>query len=350
MILFMTGFDQKFKFRTAFRALVPAVVLSGIILMNSVAFGQSLTQKVSRPELQSLINKIERLQREMTTVQQQVYRSRSGGGSSGSAAKSAPIGPSGQAGPSDGGLAATMQVRLDEIETQMRGFTGKIEELNHAVDGINAQMKKLVSDMEFRIKALETRLAGPGTNGATPSASAAPPQMTPSPSQPGILGTIPLKDLNASGAPGKAAVQPTKTVAVSAAEILPKGTAEEQYKHATGLLFQTDYVNAERALSAFVVVHPKHKLAGNAQYWLGETHYVRKNYRGAAQVFAEGYQKYPNSAKSADNLLKLGMSLAAMGKKKSACATFKRLAKEFSKAAKRIKARVGKQRKKLRCR
>ncbi|MGY9006818.1 MAG: tol-pal system protein YbgF [Alphaproteobacteria bacterium] len=350
----MTGFDQKFKFRTAFRALVPAVlpavVLFGIVLMGSVAFGQSLTQKVSRPELQSLINKIERLQREMSTVQQQVYRSSSDSGSSGGTAKSAPIGQDGPSGLSDGGLAATMQVRLDEIETQMRGFTGKIEELNHDVDGINAQMKKLVSDMEFRIKALETRLSGPVSNGATPSASAVPPQMTPSASQPGILGTIPLNDLNAVGVPGKAGGQPTKTVALPAAKILPKGTPEEQYKHATGLLFQTDYVNAERALSAFVVVHPKHKLAGNAQYWLGETHYVRKNYRNAAQVFAEGYQKYPKSAKSADNLLKLGMSLGAMGKKKSACATFKRLVKEFSKAAKRIKSRVGKQRKKLRCR
>ena len=60
-------------------------------------------------------------------------------------------------------------------------------------------------------------------------------------------------------------------------------------------------------------------LAGNAQYWLGETYYVRKDYENAATAFALGYQKYPKSAKAADDLLKLGMSLGNLGKKPDAC-------------------------------
>ena len=70
----------------------------------------------------------------------------------------------------------------------------------------------------------------------------------------------------------------------------------------------------------------------------------------AARAFADGYQKYPNSAKGPDNLLKLGFAITDINKKESACATFRRLLKEFSKAAPSIKSKARSQRKKLRCR
>ena len=67
---------------------------------------------------------------------------------------------------------------------------------------------------------------------------------------------------------------------------------------------------------------PQDYLAGNAQYWMGETYYVRGRYQDAAVTFAEGYQKYPTNSKAPDNLLKLGMSLGQLGKKADACVAF----------------------------
>ena len=64
-------------------------------------------------------------------------------------------------------------------------------------------------------------------------------------------------------------------------------------------------------MRSFVERYPKDPLAGNAQYWLGETFYVRKDYSNAATAFAQGYEKYPKGAKASDDLLKLGMSLTA---------------------------------------
>ena len=72
-------------------------------------------------------------------------------------------------------------------------------------------------------------------------------------------------------------------------------------------------------------------MAPNALYWLGETFYVRKDYDKAARAFAEAYQKYPNGPKGADNLLKLGMSLAGKGEKDSACVALAQLRKEYPK-------------------
>ena len=75
--------------------------------------------------------------------------------------------------------------------------------------------------------------------------------------------------------------------------------------------------------------NPTDVLAGNAQYWLGETYYVRGDYQRAAVAFAEGFQKYPNSGKAADNLLKLGMSLGEMGKKQDACTALSQLVSKY---------------------
>src|SRR3546814_14657630 len=73
-------------------------------------------------------------------------------------------------------------------------------------------------------------------------------------------------------------------------------------------------------------------LAGNAQYWLGETFYVRQQYEQASAAFLTGYQNYPKGAKASDSLLKLGMSLAALKKNPEPCAALGQLSKQFPEA------------------
>ncbi len=112
---------------------------------------------------------------------------------------------------------------------------------------------------------------------------------------------------------------------------------------------QADYPGAEEALRSFVQRYPNDPLAGNAEYWLGETYYVRKDYNNAAATFAEGYRKYPQSGKAADNLLKLGMSLGNVGQKKEACLTFSQLAHDFPKASGNITERANQEKQRLGC-
>ena len=102
-------------------------------------------------------------------------------------------------------------------------------------------------------------------------------------------------------------------------------------------------------MRAFLDKHPRHRLASNAYYWLGETYYVRRNFQKAVHIFAEGYQKLPKGGKSADNLLKLGMSLDKLNKKKEACTTFAKLTKEFPNADKDIKDKITSEQKRLEC-
>ena len=97
------------------------------------------------------------------------------------------------------------------------------------------------------------------------------------------------------------------------------------YQQGYGALLQKDYAGAEGAFRELVNAYPNDPLAGNAQYWIGETYYVRGQYKNAADAFLKGYKKYKSSEKAPDTLLKLGMALAELGQKDAACSTFNEL-------------------------
>jgi TolA-binding protein len=90
-------------------------------------------------------------------------------------------------------------------------------------------------------------------------------------------------------------------------------------------------------------------MVANAQYWLGETFYVRKDYTNAAVIFAEGYEKFANSPKAPDNLLKLGLSLANINEQQQACRAFFELERRFTNAPSVIMNRALKERKAIGC-
>ncbi len=116
------------------------------------------------------------------------------------------------------------------------------------------------------------------------------------------------------------------------------------------LLRAGDYAGAETALQAFLTQHPDNQLNANAAYWLAETYYVRKNYAAAAAAFARNYRTYgKNSAKAADNLLKLGMSLQGLGERDKACLSYTELAKEFPDAPAHIQEAVARERARAEC-
>ena len=113
----------------------------------------------------------------------------------------------------------------------------------------------------------------------------------------------------------------------AAAEAEPQ--PQQLYERAYGYLLQKDYNTAETTFESFLKRHPTHQLAGNAQYWLGESYFVRAQYRPAAAAFLKGYQDYAKSQKAPESLLKLAMSLHRLGQKDAACSSFAEFATKY---------------------
>ncbi|MGB0631365.1 MAG: tol-pal system protein YbgF [Alphaproteobacteria bacterium] len=354
-----------------------AVVAAGAVLTSLIPTGAS----AQNPGMQELLNRVDRLQRELTTLQRQVYQ-----GKAPPAAAGQPV----SAAPADPRTAARHSIRITQLENEISRLTGRMEEFDFALRRIEARLDKLVVDLDQRLTALEGGSVGtagaepPAQTPAAPSANlqlrpppqqvpptltppaartdAAPPPPRPVASQPGVLGTIP-KNLAVTSPRGPATVPPAPPPAQPAApptasvappaqsSALPPGTPQSQYDYALSLMLkQQDFARAEQALKAFVEQHPQDNLTGNAQYWLGETYYVRKSYQDAAFAFAEGYQRYPKSGKAPDSLLKLGMSLSRMEKTKEACTAFSRFLSKYPKANARLKARIDRERRQAKCR
>ena len=133
----------------------------------------------------------------------------------------------------------------------------------------------------------------------------------------------------------------------------PAGAAnaagDQMYHDALKKLQDGDNAGAERGFKAFLQSQPKHALAGNAQYWLGESYYARRDYQNAMTAFAEGYKTYKTSPKGPDNLLKLGITLAVLGRKADACQVFAKFSQDYPRATDLQKRRVDQERQKNGC-
>lgn len=345
-------------------------ILSGACMIGAVAafFIAVTTLPVAAQDVQNMLNRIDRMERDMQDLQRQFYRS-SGAGITATPVTPAPTTSGASTTPAQAGAqgvgfesshAARVEVRLQQLETLVRSLTGKIEEVEFKLDQNSSRIDRLVRDVDFRLQAIEPG-GVPTQPGATMQSRVNRPEAAPAPAGnsvagkgQGVLGYLKdseIKALDNASAPdmtaAPAATLPaspattgTSPSSTSAQQVLPEGPPEEQYQYAFAYLTKQDFTSAERALTAFLERHPKNPLAGNAMYWLGETYYVRKDFAKAAKTFGAGYTEYPGSSKTADNLLKLGFSLARMDRKDHACLTFEQLAADFPNASVNIKRKA----------
>lgn len=323
---------------TTMRLTAFAVFLCGLSFALA-ANAQAQTSTDIRP----LLDRLDRLERDMNLLQRQVYRGTGAGG--------APVPVS----PGDTQTAVNSEVRFGQIDDQMRTLTGQIEEITYNLAQMKHRLDTLAGDIDQRLTALEHGTAGGAAAAAAPppAASGAPDARALAAAPPKGAGANPAEPASQSGVLGQigGADQASAATATRGAPPPPpaNGSSQDQYNYAFGLLRQANYPAAEQSLRAFVQRYPNDPLAGNAQYWLGETYYVRQDYNNAAAVFAEGYQKYPKGGKAADNLLKLGMSLGQLGQKADACRAFARLDRDFPSAPSNVKERAGDEKKRLAC-
>ena len=362
-----------------------------LFLAVFLPFGQDVLAQGAE-DVKVILERMGRLERDIRTLNLSIARGGRAPASTPAAPPAASRAPKtgtvtvGPAPSGEGGHAMVrLSARLSELENDLRVATGSMERFGFQLGQISNRFDKLVADVDYRLGVLEGR--PPGSSGAqgTQARPAGPPRISPAPSPPsvqkiipgqggvgtggfasppGTLGMVSQSAVAATSPPSakkdakikETAKPPAKPVPAAPAavagnvpSVLPQGTPKEQYNYAFGLLRQANYDKAELALQEFVKLHPKEKLVGNARYWLGETFYVRAAYVQAAEAFLEGYQADPKGPKAPDSLLKLGMSLAGLDKKREACAAFDKLTKDFPEITAGIRNTVKREKQKNSC-
>jgi tol-pal system protein YbgF len=315
----------------------------------------------------NMSRQVDQLRKDLDLLQRYVYREGTNGAAGAAGAASA-------AGVDNSTpAAARQQVQINDLQRSTTQLTGQIEQFDFRIRKMEERLERLVADIDFRLGQLE---GGSTMSGAAGAAGGVAPQAAGQndgamPAGNGVAtsdlgggagtgeqlndrGTKLFGVIENEGQPPKIPSGPAATTGTAASSAtqtaaLSGGTPEEQYREAFGLLRKQDFPAAEKALSSFVSSHPNDPLAGNAQYWLGETYYVRGQFENAAIAFTEGFQTYPDSTKAPDNLLKLGMSLANLGKNEDACTAFGHLIDNFPNASNVVLDRARQERKNRGC-
>jgi len=211
------------------------------------------------------------------------------------------------------------QVRIETLETQVRALTNQLEQMAEQLrqlSGRRSEAGGMAGTLAERDASIPPRgdMGGGYRQGGVASADPGRPvaggfgSTTITPQQPGRdpIGNLITTD------PEPARDQPGRGATA--------GNPKELYETAYGYLLQQDYGAAEVAFEEFLRANPNDRLAADAQYWLGESLYVQRRYKPAAQSFLKVVQTYPASAKVPNSLLKLAMTLEQLGQKD--CALF----------------------------
>ena len=261
---------------------------------------------------------------------------------------------------------AGLVVRIQRLEEEVARLRGRVEELEYAL-----------RRQQARLRALEERGA--------PAVAAAPVLQDATPPRPSAATTVPAAGSGETATPAQAATSPPTAPAgesprATTAELptaetgggargwpgpetgpapgapAPElaaaltGTPEERYRRSLALLEAGKFDEAAEAFSRFLEDFPKDPRAADAAFWLAETHFFRRDYATAAQLYARNYRTYgPQSPRAPDNLLKLGMALAAIGERERACRTFAELERRHPRAPAYIRQQLAREKAADRC-
>jgi tol-pal system protein YbgF len=199
-------------------------------------------------------------------------------------------------------MSADIQATIDSTKSEMQALSGKVDDTALAVKKPAEDLARYREDADKRIIALEERIL----------------------KQQALLDSLSKKMAEMS--------KVKKDEAVSAPDAL--------YLKGLDLLKTGDVATARDQFTKFLEQNPKHELAANAQYWIGETYYSEKNYESAILSYQEVIKNFPGKEKVVAAMLKQAMSFNAIKDAKSAKFVLKKLIEGFPKSEEAKKARV----------
>lgn len=316
--------------------------LSGVLLLFPLMANSADWQK-----------EIEDLREDVLVLQRQMYRN-SGSIATEGAEKSTAAAVSGD-----------IQVKIGEYDEIIRKINGRMDTLEHNLKQTNDKLDKINRDMEIRFKILEGRQVPANLSAPAPIPVGithnSPMADNPAKEVAGdkIHGDdlAPLSGMEAIPQKDKNAPQPLVPLAdiniQERAENTPPpakpADAESMYQSGIQAYNAGLTDEAEIAFKEILQKYPKHNLAGNAQYWLGETYLKTGELGKAKQAFKSGYEDYHNGNKAPDSLFKLGVTLVKLNDSRSACIIYTSFAGEFPKANAELVKRVQAEKNKLDC-
>ena len=194
-------------------------------------------------------------------------------------------------------MSADIQATIDSTKNEMQALNGRVDDSAIVAKKAAEDLARYREDADKRIIALEERILKQQTQ----------------------IDSLSKKLADFGKAPGSA--------------------SDTLYLRGLDSLKTGDVATAREQFTKFLEQNPKHDLAANAQYWIGETYYSEKNYESAILAYQEVIKNYPGKEKVVAAMLKQAMAFNAIKDSKSAKFVLKKLIEGFPKSEEAKKAK-----------
>ncbi|UOM36328.1 tetratricopeptide repeat protein [Acuticoccus sp. I52.16.1] len=258
----------------------------------------------------------------------------------------------GDGGEQQEGGEANSELRIQQLETQVRMLTGQVEQLTFTV-------RRLQQLIEAGGAGQTSGAIGTDQRGAVqPGAGAPPRSLGQVPAQPapsstvgqaapsntfGQSGTGPV-DLSALNGDLSATPPPASpTPSTRAAPSNPELDKVRDLQHSGRFAMAAD------AARTVLTDNPSGPVAGEARFMLGEALLAQRDFRAAANQFLETYTTDPNGARAAESLLKLSTSLNGLGESEAACSSLEELFGAYPNVSGSLRAQAEAERRTANC-
>ena len=213
-------------------------------------------------------------------------------------------------------LRADLFLRLETLQTETRTLSTGVEEYKEYLKRPSKEVDRVKADVEGRLKILEER-------GKTLE------EKNKAHEEKNKAQEDKIRELEdrLKGLEGKAIGPVSKEVP---AELKGVSTGMgDLYKDAYETLHRGDLEGARRKFEAFLKQYPNTELSDNAQFWIGETHYKKKDFERAILEYEKAIVKYPEGDKIPAALFKQGLAFLELGDKTNTRNLLKRVIEKY---------------------
>jgi tol-pal system protein YbgF len=226
-------------------------------------------------------------------------------------------------------LIEALDVRTSETQATVRTMSGELQRFYKRAEAVDTA----VGETRARVESLT-------------QAPPAPPRPAPPPPAPSAITAVERPRVPAVPSPAVPPSQPAAPVPLVPqavpAESMPvqppapapaavrAGNPEQEYNAALATFRSREHGQAVLDFIDFIAKHPKHALAGNAQYWIGEAYWAQRDYRQALVEFEKVSEYGPG--KAPDALVKIGLCHARLRDASRAEQAWQQVIREYPKS------------------
>jgi tol-pal system protein YbgF len=217
-------------------------------------------------------------------------------------------------------LRADLFLRLETLQTETRTLSTGVEEYKEYLKKPSKEVDRVRAEVEARLKTLEERGKSfeERNRGQEGKIKELEDQLK---GLEGRISTVASKQIE------QEKLIPTKEIP---AELKGISTGMgDLYKEAYETLHRGDLEGARRKFEGFLKQYSNTELSDNAQFWIGETYYLKKDYERAILEYEKAIVKYPEGDKIPAALFKQALAFSELGDKANARNLLRRVIEKY---------------------